>query len=89
MVKDFGSVIKKGGELVAGLLMDHKDEIKKAFYKGGEKEAFNISTSVKLSAGKNGGVEVKAGISFVESQIKASAEATVSDQMKLPDANKK
>jgi hypothetical protein len=82
-VKNLDKAIKKGTELLGGMLNDYKKEIDKAYLKAADSEALKVSLGLSFSD-DGGDVKVDASISFVESRIKDSANVTVSDQMDLP-----
>jgi hypothetical protein len=82
-VKNLDKAIKKGTELLGKMLNDYKKEIDKAYLKAGDSETLKVGLSLAFSD-DGGNVTVDASLSFIESRIKDSASATVSDQMDLP-----
>lgn len=80
-------VVLKVQSLIIDLLMDYSEQIKTAYNKVLENEAFTISFTVKLKPDQ-GGIGIIAGIGFIESRVKDSIEAFVSGQQTLPGVEK-
>ena len=78
-------VVKKGADLIRGLLMDVVDELDVAYINSDGNTGVRVALFVKFSAGKSDTMGIDAGIDFVESRIKDGASAFVNpNQDELP-----
>lgn len=77
--------IKKAAELIDGVLKEQGDNIEKGWNNAEEDQAFVVNMKVKFFPKDGNDIKVKIPYSFAVETIKDSAEATVSDQLPLPD----
>jgi hypothetical protein len=73
--------IRKAVSLIEGLVLDHEEDIKRAYLKSDD--ALTISINVKLAPDKESShrVKIDAGITFVTERVKDASTASVTEGM--------